>query len=74
MKVEILLKAKCIENNSGNINFIKGNLYELSTIGIRTEIGGMWSHFSDWNMPKSFKNGSIFEFGVCKFKIIDNKI
>jgi len=63
------MQAKCIENQSNNSNFKLNEEYELSNIGIRTEWGGMLTHFEDWNRPKSFNVGTIFHFAMCKFKI-----
>ena len=64
------MKAKCIKNAMHNTNFSVDKEYEMSKEGIRSDWGGMWIHFSDWNKPKSFNVGNIFEFGHCQFEIV----
>lgn len=64
------MKVKCIENKFDNTNFTQGKEYEASPNGIRSDWGGMWTGFKDWNKPKSFKVGDIFEFAMCRFEII----
>lgn len=60
----------CIENKYNNTNFTQDKIYEMNKkIGVRCDWGDMWCHFEDWNRPTSFDFGSIFEFGLCKFKI-----
>jgi len=63
------MRAKCIENEHGNTNFVKGKIYDMAKTGIRTEWGGTWIHFEDWNKPKTFDAGFIFDFAMCKFEI-----
>lgn len=64
------MTVKCIENRMNNSNFTKDKEYEASKDGVRCDWGGMWTKFSDWNRPKSFKVGDIFEFAECRFQII----
>ena len=64
------MKAKCIENKLNNTNFTIGKTYELSKVGIRTDWGGIWTHFDNRDKPKCFNIGSIFDFGICKFEIV----
>lgn len=65
------MKAKCIRNQSNNSNFKLNKEYELSNTGIRTEWGGMICHFEDWNKPKTFDTGDVFDFASCEFEICD---
>ena len=65
------MKAKCIENRMHNTNFTIDEEYEMSENGIRTDWGNMWCHFENWNKPKGFNIGIVFEFGHCKFEIIE---
>lgn len=64
------MKAICFENKCNNSNFTVGKVYELSNNGIRTNWGGIFVLFENYNKPKSFKIGSVFDFGLCKFKIV----
>lgn len=63
------MKAKCIENKHNNSNFTEGKEYEMSEKGIRSDWGRMWAKFEDWNKPKNFNIGDVFEFAMCKFQI-----
>jgi hypothetical protein len=64
------MKAKCVENKLNNTNFTIGKTYELSNNGMRTNWGGIWTHFKNYNKPKNFNIGSMFDFGMCKFEIV----
>lgn len=64
------MKAKCIENKLNNTNFTIGKIYELFKDGIKTDWGEICCHFKDCNKPKSFNVGNVFDFGMCKFKIV----
>ena len=64
------MKAKCLENKMRNTNFTIGKIYDMSRDAIRTNWGGMWTHFKNYNKPKSFEVGHVFDFAFCKFEII----
>ena len=64
------MKVKCVENECNNSNFTKGKEYEMTSNGIRSDWGGMWTAFKDWNKPKSFRVGETFKFAMCRFEII----
>ena len=65
------MKAKCIENSMNNTNFTEGKEYEMNKEGLRSDCAGMWVHFKDFNKPTDYSTGSIFNFGMCKFQIIN---
>lgn len=67
------MRVKCIENRMNNSNFTEGKEYEASKEGVRCDWGGMWTKFKDWNRPKSFNKGDVFDFAMCKFEIIDER-
>lgn len=64
------MKAACIENKFNNSNFTVGKVYEMHKGGIRTDYSGIFTSFKDYNKPKNFNVGSIFDFGLCKFEIV----
>ena len=65
------MKALCTENKSNNSNFTVGKIYEMHKNGIRTDWSGIFTSFKDYDKPDSFDVGSIFNFGMCKFEIVN---
>ncbi len=65
------MKARCIQNRYNNASFTEGKKYEMSKDGIRCDWGGVWTKFSDWDRPRRFYMGEIFNFAMCKFQICD---
>lgn len=64
------MRVKCKENNSNNTNFTVGKEYELSHNGVRCNLRDMLIHFEDYDRPRSFTIGIIFDFAMCKFEIV----
>ena len=67
------MKARCIENATQNTIFTLEQEYELSTEGLYSDLGPFWIHFSSLNRPERFVDGNTFYFGMCKFKIVNER-
>lgn len=64
------MNVKCVQNRSNNTNFTEGQEYEMSKIGIRSNLGGMWIYFEEGNRPRQIDIGSFFEFAMCAFLVV----
>ena len=73
-KIKVLrgenMKAVCTENKLFNSNFTVGKIYDMNKNGIRTDWGGIFTPFEDYDKPSSFNVGTVFDFGMCKFEIV----
>lgn len=62
------MQCKHIDNSRDNGNFTLGRIYKVE------ENVGIWQpilcRFRDWDNPRKLLEGTIFEFTMCKFKVL----